>query len=86
METKKYISNEMKNVIKTSRDVKDINVNEVKDVRDFLGNRETPLVERKKELELLKQVISANKNIVSASITMLNCERLGVENEQSNKK
>lgn len=75
METRKYISNEMKNVIKTS-----------KDVRDFLGNRDMPLVERKKELELLKQVISANKNIVSASITMLNCERLGNDNEQANKK
>lgn len=75
METRKYISNEMKNVIETS-----------KQVRDFLGNRNTPLVDRKKELELLKQVISANKNIVSASITMLNCERLGNENANSNKK
>ena len=75
METKKYISNEMKNVIRTSRDV-----------RDFLGDRETPLVERKKELELLKQVISANKNIVSASITMLNCEKVGNENVQTNNK
>lgn len=75
METRKYISNEMKNVIETS-----------KKVRDFLGDTQKPLVDRKKELELLKQVISANKNIVSASITMLNCERLGVENEQSNKK
>lgn len=75
METKNYISNEMKNVIETS-----------KKVRDFLGNRDMPLVERKKELELLKQVISANKNIVSASITMLNCEKLGNENVQEKNK
>ena len=75
METRKYISNEMKNVIETS-----------KKVRDYLGDTNLPLVERKKELELLKQVISANKNIVSASITMLNCEKLGNDNEQSNKK
>ena len=72
LEIKDYIKKEMQDVIKTSTQV-----------RNFLVNRDVAYVERKKELELYKQVISANKNIVSASITMLNVERMGDDNEKS---
>lgn len=72
VEIKDYIKNEMQEVIKTS-----------KQVRDFLVNRDVAYVERKKELELYKQVISANKNIVSASITMLNVERMNDDKSEN---
>ena len=62
---KTTITKDMDEVIKTS-----------KTVRAYLGNREIPLAERKGELLTLREVINANKNIVSASIVKITVDKL----------
>lgn len=60
------VINEMKEVIESS-----------KNIRKILQNKSISFEEKKKNLEIYKTAISANKNIVSASIVILNCKKYG---------
>lgn len=45
-------------------------------VRDELLSKEKKYEEKASELEFFKQVIAANKNIVSATIVEISCQKL----------
>lgn len=71
----------MKNVIDTKRKEKVLNdmddvIQTSKQVRDFLLSEENTLAEKGQQLDFFKQVISANKNIVSATIVEISVQKL----------
>lgn len=65
-ETNNLVAKEMKDVIETS-----------KKVRNFLTDDDIEFADKLKNINIFKQVINANKNIVSASIVLVNTERYG---------
>ncbi len=60
---KKLIDNNMDDVIKTS-----------KEMRNYLLNEDIDFEERAGKLKLFKTALEANKNIVSASVVQVNIE------------
>lgn len=69
-ERKEKILNDMDEVIETS-----------KTVRDFLLDENKTIAQKNSQLEFYKQVISANKNIVSATIVEISCHKLANHEE-----
>lgn len=65
-ETNNLVAKEMKDVIETSMKV-----------RNFLTDDDIEFADKLKNINIFKQVINANKNIVSASIVLVNTERYG---------
>lgn len=62
-EKNKRLENDMNDVVKTSREM-----------RNYLLNEEIPLEERQSKLKVYKTALEANKNIVSASVVQVNLE------------
>ena len=62
-QTKQKINNNMEDVIKTS-----------KEMRNYLLDEGIPFEERSSKLKVLKTALDANKNIVSASCVQVNIE------------
>ena len=62
-QTKKEIKNDMDDVIKTTREM-----------RDYLLDDSITLEEKTSKLKILKTALEGNKNIVSASVVKVNLE------------
>lgn len=62
-QTKKEIKNDMDDVIKTTREM-----------RDYLLDESISLEEKTSKLKILKTALEGNKNIVSASVVKVNIE------------
>ena len=65
-EKKEQIEQNMNDVIKTS-----------KEMRNYLLNEEVSLEEKKDKLKVLRTALDANKNIVSASVVQVHIEEFG---------